>query len=118
MGKIKTVNGNEILEDVILWTGKVFSETPVIQLNYNPFDFKELIVELEYNVFAIVPVLADRTNYNVAYGHSTAYLRTGYVKVDITTSSIKVLNHYIAHQFNASHPDDSAMNIIRIIGRY
>lgn len=118
MPKLVDASGQEIFKDVVLWTGKAFADTGLVNVNYNPFNFKELIIELEYNTFAIIPVIESRNNYKVPYAFNSGYIRTGFVEVDITTATIKVVNHYIAHQFNASHPDDSAMNIMRIIGRY
>lgn len=118
MPKLVDAQGQEIFKDVVLWTGKAFADTGLVNVNYSPLKFKELIVELEYNTFAIIPVIESRNNYKVPYAFNSSYIRTGFVEVDITATTIRVRNHYIAHQFNGSHPDDSAMNIMRIIGRY
>lgn len=118
MARLVNINGSEILSDVVLWTGKSFADTGILNISYNPFKFKEIVIEIEYNTIAIVPIIENKTNYKVPYAFNSSYIRTGYIEVDITATTIKVGNHYIAHQFNGSHPDDSAMNIMRIIGRY
>lgn len=118
MPKLVNINGDELFKDVVLWNGTVFSDTGVLNVSHVLHEFKEIVLVFAGNAVSIVPVIDGVDSYTVPYAHKGTYIRTGVATITISGSTIRVTNAYIAHQFSASHPDESAINLLKIIGRY
>ncbi len=120
MAKFTNDNGVVLNEDVTLWTGKTFSSMTVSSLSKNIYDFKELIVILNDNITCIVPIIENQTKSHGCFSFMNDNMHaTGWTRLEISSStSFKITNNYIAHTFNGSHPNQTALYFTEIIGRY
>lgn len=119
MAKLVDSKDNEINKDIVLWTGNTFAEM-TIDINYDVYSFKELIVILNTNSSAIIPIVENQTEITCSIGNMAGnFIICGFVRLKINSSkNLYLQNLYIAHQFNGSHPDQSAQKFVKIIGRY
>ncbi|RGG33016.1 hypothetical protein DW202_03185 [Coprobacillus sp. AM17-34] len=120
MAKFIDVNNNVLNSDVILWTGRTFSSMTVNNLSKNIYNFKELIVILHDSITSIVPIIENETkSYGCFSFMDNSVHATGWIYLEISSStSFKITNNYISHAFNGSHPNQTALNFTKIIGRY
>ncbi len=119
MAKLVNSQGNEINKDVVLWTGNTFAEM-TIDIDYDVYGFKELIVVFDTKSTAVIPIVENQAEITCSIGNmSGSYIICGFVRLKINSSkNLYLQNLYIAHQFNGSHPDQSAQKFVKIIGRY
>ena len=115
-------NGNNIVIEETLFSNNTNTQhTVIFNISHSVFDFKELVIYGSNDIIVIVPILANQKNYSAAFSYSN---RDGMICIgtfDITFNSntqIQIYSPYIAHQFNASHPDQSSQYVYAVLGRY
>lgn len=116
MSKLVNQNGNEILNDQLLWSGTNSGYSGNVTLNQNPFKFKELIFVYERNskkCFCIAPVVNHE---NLSDGSAVNAYQTVYFSEMVYTESNK--NLFFNSILWSNEQNNSEVTLKEIWGRY
>ena len=117
-------NGNNIVIEETLFSNNTNTQhTVIFNISHSVFDFKELVIYGSNDIIVIVPILevVNQKTYNAvfSYPNRDGMICTGAFNITFNSSTqIQIYSPYVAHQFNASHPDQSSQYVYAVLCRY